>query len=277
MDNSSVRETAFLEQYRISDFERPSVAADVVAFSLHTGQEECYRKNPELNLCLLLVKRGEHPFQDCWALPGGFVRSNETIEECACREIQEETNVLPVTLLPVGTFSDPKRDPRGWIISISFACIVNEEHITLHSGSDASDAKWFDVSFAEEADECTLKLTCEELCLVSRLRKTQNKLTGTQYEVLEQSDLAFDHAKIIAAALRTLRQEADDFHLAFDFLPQRFTLSALQKVQEALIGAPLLTANFRRKLADHVIETDESTEGAGHRPAKLYERRYHDE
>lgn len=271
--SSSDREAMYLQEYRISDYERPSVATDIAVFSLHTKQESCYRKNPRLSLSLLLVLRGEHPFQDCWALPGGFVRSDETIEECACREIEEETNVLPVTLLPIGTFSDPKRDPRGWIISAAYACVVNEDHVAVHSGTDAADAKWFDIDFCEENGICPLKLTNGETVLRSTLQKKTDKLLGTRYDILEQSDLAFDHAKIIAAALGKLRQEAEEFHLAFDFLPERFTLSALQKVQEALTGTPLLAANFRRKLAEYVTETDEFTEGAGHRPAKLYERR----
>lgn len=273
MDHASNREKAFLEAYRLSDFERPSVAADIAVFSLHEKEESCYRKNPRLSLSLLLIRRGEHPFRDCWALPGGFVRVNETVEECACREIVEETNVMPVTLLPIGLFSEPGRDPRGWIISAAYACVVNAAHVSVKSGTDAAEARWFTVKAAEGEDGCTVELTSGETVLRAILRKRADKLLGTRYDLQESGSLAFDHAKILAAALDTLRQEAENFQLAFDFLPERFTLSALQQVQEALIGAPLLTANFRRKLAEYVTETEEYTEGAGHRPAKLYRKR----
>ena len=108
-------EKEFLAGYRIEDYERPSVTADVAAFMIRTEDKKNYRKNPENKLLLLLIKRGGYPYKDMWALPGGFLQKGETVEECALREIQEETTVRPVSILPVGVFSEPERDPRGWL------------------------------------------------------------------------------------------------------------------------------------------------------------------
>ena len=117
-------EKEFLSNYHIEDYERPSVTADVAAFMIRTEDKTSYRKNPENKLQLLLIKRGGHPYKGMWALPGGFLNKGETIEQCALREIQEETNVAPTAIMPVGVFSKPERDPRGWIISAAFASIT---------------------------------------------------------------------------------------------------------------------------------------------------------
>ena len=267
-------EELFLSAYNIADYDRPSVATDIAAFSMRTEEDGCYRKNAERKLTVLLIKRGDHPYMNSWALPGGFLRPDETMEACALREITEETNVTPVTLMPVGVFSDPKRDPRGRIISNAFTSIISEAQIKTIGGDDALDAKWFDVAFEDGGDGfCTLTLTRGDVVLTARLREEKNRFGRPSYEIVENDGLAFDHAKIIAAALAALRGEAEKIEIVFDFLPEKFTLAALQNVQETLMGISLLTANFRRKVAEYVVETEEYTEGAGHRPARLYKRR----
>ena len=142
-----IGEKEFLENYDITAYDRPSVTADIAVFTLSKEKEDCYRKNPELKLNLLLVKRGAHPCIGKWALPGGFVVSGETIEECAFRKIKEETGVAPVSLMPVGTFSESGRDPRGWIISNAFAFVVSEDQLDIVNGVCESDIGWFEVSF----------------------------------------------------------------------------------------------------------------------------------
>ena len=127
-------EKEFLSAYRLDDYERPSVTADIAAFMIRTEVRDNYRQDSGNKLCLLLVKRGGHPYKDHWALPGGFLQPGETIEECALREVQEETNVLPVSLMPVGVFSEPGRDPRGWIISHAFASVISEESVKQAGG-----------------------------------------------------------------------------------------------------------------------------------------------
>lgn len=267
-------EEQFLASYRIEQYDRPSVATDVTVFSMFAKESDCHRKDSEPELSILLVKRGEHPFFNQWALPGGFLRADETVEACAIRETKEETNLSPVAMLPVGVFSEPNRDPRGRIISHAFAAIISEKEVKISGGSDAKDAKWFPVSFEESSDGCyTLTLSQEEATLTAELKESQNTFGKKTFEIITNNGLAFDHAKIIATALTELRKKADNSDLAFDFLPETFTLAALQKVQETLLGISLLTANFRRKVTPLLEETEEYTEGAGHRPARLFRRK----
>ncbi|MBE7018879.1 MAG: NUDIX hydrolase [Ruminococcaceae bacterium] len=267
-------EEQFLASYRIEQYDRPSVATDVTVFSMFAKESDCHRKDSEPELSILLVKRGEHPFFNQWALPGGFLRADETVEACAIRETKEETNLSPVAMLPVGVFSEPNRDPRGRIISHAFAAIISEKEVKISGGSDTKDAKWFSVSFEESSDGCyTLTLSQEEATLTAELKESQNTFGKKTFEIITNNGLAFDHAKIIATALTELRKKADNSDLAFDFLPETFTLAALQKVQETLLGISLLTANFRRKVTPLLEETEEYTEGAGHRPARLFRRK----
>ncbi len=218
--------------------------------------------------------RGAHPFKDHWALPGGFLKPNETIEECALREITEETNVTPVSLMPVGVFSEPERDPRGWVISNAYTSIISEESINQIGGNDASDARWFGIRFEKgDSGEAQLFLSNGEIQLRATLTEESTKFGKTSFRIKDSGTLAFDHAKIIATALTALRQEAGSFATIFDFLPEKFTLTALQKVQEAIMDISVLPANFRRKISEYVVETDEYTQGAGHRPAKLYRKK----
>ncbi|MCH5187649.1 MAG: NUDIX domain-containing protein [Oscillospiraceae bacterium] len=267
-------EELFLSAYDIENYDRPSVAADIAAFSVRAEEYDLYRKDAERRLTVLLIRRGEHPYMNCWALPGGFLRPDETIEDCALREITEETNLTPVTLMPVGVFSEPGRDPRGRIISNAYTSVISETQAKIMGGDDAIDAKWFDVRFEiGEDDLYHLILKHNETVLTASLREEKNKFGRSKFEIIENDALAFDHAEIIATALSALRTEAGKIELALDFLPEKFTLAALQKVQETLTGISLLTANFRRKIAEYVVETDEYTEGAGHRPARLFKRK----
>ncbi len=266
-------EKEFLENYSIEAYERPSITTDIAAFTLLSKDEESYRHDPESSLSLLLVKRGGHPFKGCWALPGGFLQSGETVEECALREITEETGVTPRAIMPAGVFSKPNRDPRGWIISNAFVSVIAEP-VVVKGGDDAAEAAWFTVKYNEnENGSCTLTLRHGDTEIITELTKTQSKYESERFEIKDSGGTAFDHAKIIACALTKLRKEAQNVETLFDFLPERFTLAELQRVQETITDVPLLTANFRRKIADFVEETDTSTVGAGHRPAKLYTKK----
>ena len=267
-------EKEFLSQYDIRNFERPSLTTDVVAFTIRSDERESYRKNPVSRLSVLLIRRREHPFRDCWALPGGFLRPGETVEDCAAREITEEAGVTPVSLMPVGVFSEPGRDPRGWIISNAFASIISEEAVRLVGGDDASDARWFDLSFDPGADGlCRLRLSRDDAELEAVLQETGTRFGKTGFRILDSGGLAFDHAGMIATALTVLRAGAKTYDTIFDFLPETFTLAALQKVQETIMNISILPANFRRKIGDYVVETEEYTRGDGHRPARLYRKR----
>ena len=273
-------EKEYLSQYNINKYERPSVTTDIAAFMIRSEESDNYKRDSENRLSIRLVKRGVHPFMDCWALPGGFLKPDETVEECALREITEETNVVPVAILPVGVFSEPGRDPRGWIISNAFFSVITEESVKQVGGDDAADAQWFDVSFEKDNDgDYRLSLSLREdtasdsIHLDAVLTKERTKLGKSIFLIKNSGGLAFDHARIIAEAVCLLRKYARDFNTIFDFLPEKFTLNEVQKVQETILDISILPANFRRKINDYVIETDEYTQGAGHRPARLFKRK----
>ncbi len=268
-------EELFLSSYRMEDYDRPSVTTDIVAFTVRSEEDESWRKDTKANnLSVLLIRRGEHPFMNHWAIPGGFLKMDETLEECALREITEEAGVTPVSIMPVGTFSACDRDPRGRIISNAFTTIISEESARIMASDDAIDAKWFDVFYEQrENGNYALRLVGDTLTLEAELAVKGKQFGTTTFEIVHNGNLAFDHAVILATALERLRDKAEGFDAIFDFLPEKFTLTALQKVQETILNVSLLPANFRRKIADYVVETDEYTTGAGHRPAKLYKRK----
>ncbi len=266
-------EQAFLSSYNISEYDRPSVTADIVAFRIRTETGDTYRHNNKSNLSLLLVKRGEHPFKDCWALPGGFLRKDETVEECAFREIKEETNVEPISLMPIGVYSDLNRDPRGRIISNAYLSIISDYDETVLGGTDVIEAKWFDVTFTEVNGQYVLELINKDIVLRALLISVKTIFKKTEFELANTCNLAFDHAQIIATAITLLRNSAKDYENVLDFLPDTFTLTFLQNVIETIMDVSLTPANFRRKIADYVEETEEYVTGAGHRPAKLFRRK----
>ena len=269
-------EKEFLKNYSTDKYEKPSVTADVVAFKISkTELSGSYRHEPEYQLSILLVKRGGHPFKGCWALAGGFLEKGETIEECAVREIQEETNITPASVRFVGMFTEPNRDPRGWIISAGFVSVMREGSMTeAVGGDDATDAKWFDISLDEtENGRYSLHLRNGDIALNAVLQLETTATGIHRFVILENDGLAFDHASMIATALTVLRKEGIHFESCFDFLPEEFTLTQLQRVQEILLNTPMISANFRRKALHYVVETGNRTSGAGHRPAKLYRKK----
>lgn len=298
----SEEEQAYLAGYDISAFDRPSVAADMAVFSIMEEKNQNsrkenrdpsnYRKDPMKQLKLLLIRRASFPYKNSWALPGGFCRKGESVLDTARRELCEETGVADAYLRPFDIFSEAGRDPRGWIISHAFLALIDGEKYRVHEGSDAWEAKWFQIevesseinrqiseSQAQIERIYTLRLTCEDsdnLCLTATIKehKSFEQYHETvKYEILERSDLAFDHAGIILCAYLTLQKEAsNDGTIVFDLMPEFFTLTELQRAFESVLGKSLLVANFRRKIADYVLETDNIVEGAGHRPAKLFRR-----
>jgi 8-oxo-dGTP diphosphatase len=285
---SKKEENEFLLQYHLDDYERPSIATDIVAFTIRNKEAKDYRKLSKKELSILLIRRGEYPFKDDWALPGGFTRKDETLEYTAIRELKEEAGVSDITLMQLQTFSDRKRDPRGWIISCAYLALAEEKQFQIIAGSDAAEAEWFQIKYdlmqttEEENGEghCEIKryelqLTHSEIKLTAIIDvKTYftTKKQRTEYEIAESQGIAFDHAKIIGFAMAYLRENLNSSKLAFELLPEYFTLTDLQQAYEAILDEELLAANFRRKISDFVIETEESIKGAGHRPSKLYKR-----
>ncbi|MGN7399882.1 NUDIX hydrolase [Cytobacillus praedii] len=290
LDKDGLMEREFLEQYRAGDYERPSVTTDMVILTVTEEEADSYRKLPEKELRVLLIRRGGHPFLGKWALPGGFVRPNETTEQAAVRELSEETGVEDVYLEQLYTFSDIGRDPRTWVISCSYMALINSGNLELKAGDDAADASWFKVSFRplrEQKEliedgyiktlEYELRLSSEEeelTAVVAKTMTTKTTSTGTDYEIVSNDGLAFDHAKIIACAIERLRGKVNYTDIALHLMPKFFTLTELQQVYEVITDKELLKAAFRRKVADLVAETDHYTENAGHRPSRLYRRNW---
>lgn len=306
-------EKEYLKGYDITQFDRPSIAADVAVFSImgkkvRTEKEqvqntENYRKLPEKRLKILLIKRAGYPFKDRWALPGGFCQKNEDVYETARRELFEETRMKNAYLNLCGIYGDAERDPRGWIISHTFLALMDGEKCDLKAGSDAWEARWFDVEFEKKEvrkiiredyavieNEYNLQLVNSDIyatnlqyneegesivlsAAVREHREFQNYHETVKYEIVDNKGFAFDHSKIITCAILSLRRQAEeDGKIVFDLMPDVFTLTELQKAFEIILDKKLLVANFRRKMSDYVTETDQIIQGAGHRPAKLFRR-----
>lgn len=279
-------EAEFLKNYDPAAFERPSVTVDMVIFTVLDRPRDNYRKLAERELKVLLVKRGGHPFKGNWALPGGFVRMAESLDEAAARELAEETGLRNVYMEQLYTWGEPQRDPRTRVISCSYMALIDGTRFDLLAGDDAEDAKWFTVtktltketktiskagSFKKQ--RFTLSLENDELALESQLEKaveTQDKTRLESERIIESGGLGFDHARMISYALDRLRNKAEYTDIVFHLMPERFTLTQLQQVFETILGCEFLKANFRRKIEHKVIETPEYAESAGHRPSKLY-------
>ena len=287
-DRNGLTEQEFLEQYTAGDYDRPSVATDMVIFTVTETEESNYRKLPKKELRVLLIRRGGHPFLGSWALPGGFVRPVETTEQAAQRELQEETGVDNVYLEQLYTFSEPGRDPRTWVMSCSYMALIDSSKVHIEAGDDADAASWFSVSYRlmrEQKElledgiiktkQYELKLTGEQETLTAVV---ECKMTSTEassavdYVILSNEGLAFDHAKIISYAIERLRGKVEYTNIALHLMPKLFTLTELQQVYEVILDKELLKAAFRRKAAPLVEETDHYTESAGHRPSRLYRR-----
>jgi len=288
LDRDGLTEKQFLEQYRAGDYERPSVAADMAIFTVTDTDEDNYRKLPEKELRVLLIQRGGHPFLGKWALPGGFVRPNETTEQAAQRELREETGVDNVYLEQLYTFSDLGRDPRTWVMSCAYMALIDGGQVQVKAGDDADNAAWFKVSYRllREQKELTdngyvktvrheLKLTSEHgemAAVVERTVTNAEMWPASSFTVISNDGLAFDHAKILIYAIERLRGKISYTDIALHLMPKLFTLTELQQVYEVILGKELLKAAFRRKIAHLVEETDHYTENAGHRPSRLYRR-----
>ena len=288
----SEEEKRYLEQYDIDSYERPSVATDIAIFSvMETAEAENFRKLPKKSLRLLLVCREAYPYKGSWALPGGFCKPGEDVPETAKRELLEETGVQNAYLSLFGSFGEADRDPRGWVISNAFLALIDAEKYQLSAGTDAREAAWFTVevvpaevkkevkeNFARMETEYNLSFRQEETGVLLTAKVTECKTfcdyhESVEFKITENNGLAFDHGKIILRAWQYLRETLEhDPRIVFDLMPELFTLNRLQNAMELISGQELLTANFRRKIADYVVETDKVTEGKGHRPAKLFMR-----
>ena len=279
-------ESEFLKSYDVKAYDRPSVTVDMVIFTIMDRPQENYRKLAARELKVLLVQRAGHPFKGKWALPGGFVQMNESLDDAAARELAEETGVHDVYLEQLYTWGDVGRDPRTRVISVAYMALVDSSEIMLEPGDDAAEARWFTVSTQTTAEGTrlqnggternrfyTLSLEDESVSMQTELQKTviETKKNRKETErIITPGELSFDHARIISYALDRLRKKVEYTDIVFHLMPEYFTLTQLQQVFETILGTELLKANFRRKIDDKVVETPYFAETAGYRPSKLY-------
>ena len=206
------------------DYPRPMVTVDVVIFTVRENELE-----------VLLIQRKGEPFAGDWALPGGFVNMDESLEAAASRELKEETGLLEAYLEQLYTYGDPDRDPRGRVISVAYYALI-PAGAQVHGGDDAAQAQWFPI----------------------------DQLPG----------LAFDHTDILTYAIRRLRYKLEYTAVGFELLPEDFTLSEIQQTYEIILGESLDKRNFRRRiLQSGIIEETQRTRSGEGRPARLYRYR----
>lgn len=205
------------------EYPHPSVTVDLVIFTI-----------AENDLKVLLIRRGGEPFKGRWALPGGFVEIDESLEKAAARELKEEAGVTKVYLEQLYTFGEPKRDPRGRVISVSYFALVDADRQRIRAASDADEAEW--------------------------------------HSVFSAPKLAFDHKKILEYAVWRLRNKIEWTTVGYELLPKKFTLSELQRVYEIILQKPVDKRNFRKKILaqGQIRELNETRSDGAHRPAKLY-------
>ncbi|QDS99218.1 NUDIX hydrolase [Adhaeretor mobilis] len=212
------------------EFARPALTVDIVVFALD-----------EEDLQVMLIERDLKPFEGQWALPGGFVRVDETLEEAARRELEEETGLKDIYLEQLYTFGDIKRDPRERVVTVTYYALVNLEGHDVQASTDARNAAWFSMN--------------------------------------DLPKLAFDHKTILRAAHERLRGKVRYQPIGFELLPEKFTLRQMQHLYEVILDRELDKRNFRKKVLgmEIVKETKEIEKDVAHRAARLYrfdKRRY---
>ena len=188
VDRNGLTEAEFLAAYKRKDYPRPSLTADIVAFSRYGDA-----------LRLLLIRRGGHPFLGHWALPGGFVSEGENAKTAAERELLEETHLGGELLYPVGLYSNPQRDPRGWTVSEAYL-VVCESECDISAGDDAQDARWFTVHDESDAVMHRLRLQNDDDELTIAVTAERMTYGAACAHVFQSSGFAFDHACIVADA-----------------------------------------------------------------------------
>ena len=279
------KEEEFLKNYDLNEFERPSVTNDVLIFTTDDMKEYNSRKVPRKGMQILLVKRDDYPYKDKWAIPGGFVRMDESLEEGAVRRLREETGINNVYIEQLYTFGEVLRDPRTRVISVANVALIAKENIKYKTTKETMETKWFwikkDIIKSSSDDkyitnEYVLNLVSEDgevnisYDICEKIEKTIIRRTESYYTLSKYShdELAFDHSKIIDYSVERIRNKIEYTPIALNLLPRLFTVKELQFVYEAIMGREIL--NFRRKMDDMIIETDEKIEGKPFRPAKMF-------
>lgn len=229
------QEAAFLAQYSLHDHPAMAVTVDLACLTIRSGR-----------LSVLLIERGEHPYRGRWALPGGFARADETLDESAHRELAEETATSVSHSEQLGTYGDPGRDPRGHIVSVAYLAF-GPDMPSPEAGDDAAAARFWAV---EDLD-----------------------LDGDGNDAA--IELAFDHRRIVTDAVERARAKLEYTTLAAAFCAEPFTIVELRSVYEAVWDTPVHPGNFRRKVLStpgFVVPVGTATAQGPGRPAELFRR-----
>ena len=272
MEKEYKSEEEFLKHYDSSRFEKLSATTDIAIFSVSSSKQENYRKLNNKHFSVLLVKRNRYPFKDMWCLPGGFIGIDETSEEAAKRILARETNLKNIYLEQLYTFDALDRDPRMRIISISYVALVDKNRLddTLYE-----NASWFNMQVEENEKEIKVNLDNGEENFDIVVKKTLKELTTDRYKytVKKNDHLAFDHPLTIVSGISRIKNKLEYTDIAFNLMPEYFTLGELQQVYEVILGKKLLDPAFRRIIANKVEKTDKVRVDGGHRPSKLFKYR----
>ena len=245
-NKDGLTEKEFLEQYNPGHYERPSVTVDMLLFGI-SRDLKCLK--------VLLIKRNNHPYIDCYALPGGFVNITESAYTAACRELEEETGLKDIYMEQLYTMSQPDRDPRMRVIDIAYMTLIPIDGIKPQAGDDASEALWFDitfndeiVTFANKEKNITIKYSLKEKIFKNGCISVKSYIP----ELISYEALAFDHAQIIIEGLMRLRNKTQYSDVAFNLMPKEFTLPDLQRVYEIILGKQLYKTSFKRSINDKI-------------------------
>ena len=278
------KEQEFLSKYDPGEYERPSIASDVLVFSTEGSV-----------LKLLLIRRNDYPFKGKWCLPGSFIGANETAEEAASRTLLKETGMTGIAMEQLYTFSKIDRDPRMRIISVSYIAMVPNRVLRFRKGIRDGEAVLFDVVRTEDGFVLTSDFEEPDLSGAERgttpsevqgqatvLPETKDRNTAlpeakTHGILVRKGDIAFDHAEIIQTALDRMAGKIDYTDIGFHFLDDKdaFTLTDLRLIYNAVKGVEHDIGNFRRFIKNRYIVTGkiinnrEDRKGFG-RPAATY-------
>jgi len=222
-----LKEAAMTYTYQ---YPRPALATDCVVFGLDNE-----------DLKVLLIQRDIEPFKGKWALPGGFIKPGEALEDAARRELLEETGLKGIFLEQLYTFGEPGRDPREHVVTVVYYALTNLSEHVIKASTDARNAAWFSTD--------------------------------------DVPGLAFDHEVILETALTRLRGKITYQPIGFELLPKKFTLRQLQEMYEKILDKALDKRNFRKKMLGFgiLVASDEIETDVAHRAARLYgfdKRRY---
>lgn len=200
------------------------LSVDAVVFGYEEG-----------NISVLLIKRKYEPFKGKWAIPGGFVENDESLEDAVERELFEETGIKINYLEQLYTFGKPNRDPRGRVVTIAFFALVRPNAFKIFASTDAEQVQWFNIS--------------------------------------ELPELSFDHKEILKTAIERLQGKITYEPIGFELLDKKFPFSDLEKLYTTLLGRAIDRRNFRKKIIGLNVldELDEKVSKGSGRPANLFQ------